>query len=179
MVNQSAPIAHDGQESSELLQIVPFQSSLRAHFYRLNAQWLEKHFHIEEIDRRMLGDPETYVLQPGGAIFFAQRGDQIIGTCALLHESTGTYELSKMSVDESFRGLGAGRRLLNAAIDEYHRRDGQVLFLESSSILTTALRMYEQAGFEMQSAVRAGSHYQRADVYMVYRPARSDSSARR
>jgi hypothetical protein len=44
------------------------------------------------------------------------------------------------------------------------------MFLESSSTLTTALRMYEQAGFVMQPAIRVGSHYQRADVYMIYAP---------
>lgn len=161
----------DRPGSPAALRVVPFQSSLRAHFYRLNAQWLERHFHIEDIDRRLLGDPETHILLPGGAIFFAILGEQVIGTCALLHESAGVYELSKMGVDESFRGRGAGRQLLNAAIAEFHRREGQVLFLESSSVLVTALRMYEQAGFVMQSSVRASSHYQRADVYMVYQPA--------
>ena len=96
-------------------------------------------------------------------------GGQAIGTCALLHESPGVYELSKMSVDESFQGLGAGRKLLDAAIAEFHRRGGRELFLESNSRLRTALRMYEQAGFELQPSTRAGSHYERADVYMVYR----------
>lgn len=167
-------MANDAMKPSAQLRLVPFQASLRAHFYRLNAQWLEKHFHIEDIDRRMLLDPETHVLQPGGSIFFALLGDQVIGTCALLKESAGVYELSKMGVDENFRGQGAGRRLLDAAIAEFHRREGQELFLESSSLLTTALRMYEQAGFVMQAAVRVGSHYQRADVYMIYcRPASS------
>lgn len=157
-----------------MLQIVPFEPSLRAHFHRLNAQWLERHFHIEEIDRVLLDDPQTHVLQPGGAIFFARLGEHIIGTCALLHESPGVYELSKMGVDENFRGQGAGRRLLDAAIAEFHRRGGQQLFLESSSLLVAALRMYEKAGFVMQPTIREGSHYQRADVYMIYRALVSD-----
>jgi GNAT superfamily N-acetyltransferase len=71
---------------------------------------------------------ETYILQLDGVIFFARLDEDIVGTCALLHESPGVYELSKMGVDENFRGLGAGRRLLDAAIAEFHRRDGQVLF---------------------------------------------------
>ncbi len=155
---------------TETVDIIPFESSLREHFYRLNAQWLEKHFRIEDLDRVMLGDPERYVLEPGGVIFFARHGDNIIGTCALMHESPGVYELSKMGVDESYRGLGAGRLLLDACIAEFHRLDGQTLFLESNSVLTTALRMYEKAGFVKQPAVRAGSHYERADVYYIYQP---------
>jgi hypothetical protein len=30
--------------------------------------------------------------------------------------------------------------------------------------------MYEQAGFVLQPTIRAGSHYARADVYMIYAP---------
>jgi len=150
------------------LQIVPFEPALREPFCRLNAQWLEPHFHIEDIDRFVLGEPETQVLQTGGAIFFARLGEHIIGTFALRHESPGVYELTKMGVDESFRGQGAGQRLLDAAIAEFQRRDGQLLFLESGSTPTTALRRYGKAGFVMQPAIRAGSHYQCADVYMIY-----------
>jgi len=152
------------------VEIVPFEPALREHFRRLNAQWLEKHFALEPIDRDMLENPERVVLEPGGAIFFARLAGEVIGTCALLHESPGVYELSKMGVDEAFLGVGAGRSLLDAAIAEFHRRRGKTLFLESSSKLRTALRMYEQAGFAMQPTIRPGSHYARADVYMVYAP---------
>lgn len=150
------------------VEIVPYAPELREHFYRLNAQWLEKYFRIEDIDRAVLGDPEHYILQPGGAIFFARLGEDIIGTCALLQESPGVFELTKMGVDETFRGLGAGKRLLDACIAEFHRRKGRTLFLESNSRLNTALRMYEKASFVLQPTTRAGSHYERADVYMIY-----------
>ncbi|WP_329741270.1 bifunctional helix-turn-helix transcriptional regulator/GNAT family N-acetyltransferase [Dyella sp. A6] len=158
---------------AEPLQIVPYAAQWREHFSRLNVQWLQRHFMVEDIDRKVLGDPEHYILQPGGAIFFARLGTEIIGTCALLHESPGVFELTKMGVDEGFRGLGAGRRLLDEAIAEFHRRGGVRLFLESNSMLRTALHMYEAAGFRMQSAPRPGSHYARADVYMIYEPAGS------
>jgi DNA-binding MarR family transcriptional regulator/predicted GNAT family N-acyltransferase len=150
------------------VEIVPYSPALREHFHRLNAQWLERHFRLEEIDRAVLADPERYILQPGGAIFFARMGEEVIGTCALLQESPGVYELTKMGVDETFRGMGAGRRLLEAAIAEFHRRQGTMLFLESNSSLRPALRMYEKAGFRLQANIRPGSHYERADVYMIY-----------
>ena len=152
------------------VEVVPFEPRLREHFYTLNAAWLKKHFVIEPIDEQVLRNPEQAVLESGGAIFFALLGDAVIGTCALLHEVSGVYELTKMGVDESFRGLGAGRQLLDVAIAEFHRRHGHTLFLESNSSLKPALRMYEQAGFVLQPAIRAGSHYARADVYMVYAP---------
>jgi len=163
---------------AEPLQIVSYAPELRDHFRRLNVQWLERYFVVEPIDHEVLGNPERYILEPGGAILFARLGPQIIGTCALLQESPGVFELTKMSVDEGFRGLGAGRRLLDEAIAEFHRRDGVELFLESNSALRTALHMYERAGFRMQPAPRRGSHYARADVYMIYeQPGTSPAAA--
>lgn len=150
------------------VEIVPFEPALAPHFFRLNAQWLEKYFRLEDIDREMLGDPQRYVIEPGGALLFAINGGEVIGTCALLQESPGVFELSKMCVDELFHGLGVGRKLLDAAVAEFHRREGRELFLESNSRLKTALNMYEKVGFVHQPQVRAGSHYERADVYMVY-----------
>lgn len=172
-----AMLAEHAALTSAALEVVSYEPALRAHFYRLNAQWLERHFRIEDIDREMLGDPERYVIAPGGAIFFARLAGEVIGTCALLQESPGVYELSKMGVDETFRGMGAGRCLLAAAIAEFHRRGGKELFLESNSRLKTALRMYEQVGFVLQPSTRPGSHYERADVYMVYQPNHKKRSA--
>jgi len=164
----AAILAEHSQIMATPVEVVPYSSELREHFYRLNAQWLERYFRIEDIDRVVLTDPERYILQPGGMIFFARLGEDIIGTCALLQESPGVYELTKMGVDETFRGMGAGKRLLDAAIAEFHRREGKTLFLESNSRLKPALHMYEKAGFRLQPSIRHGSHYERADVYMIY-----------
>ncbi|MEP6899702.1 MAG: helix-turn-helix domain-containing GNAT family N-acetyltransferase [Rhodanobacter sp.] len=171
-------LARHASLAGSQLRIVPFQPHLREHFHALNAVWLKKHFVLEPIDEQVLSHPETFVLKPGGAIFFAQLGELIVGTCALLHEAPGLYELSKMGVDESFRGLGAGRMLLDAAIAEFHRRRGTTLFLESNSQLKPALHMYQRAGFVLQPGVRAGSHYARSDVYMIYLPKASPTLKR-
>ena len=151
------------------VRIVPFAPELRAHFYRLNAEWLSRYYSIEPIDHAVLSEPERQVLAPGGAIFFALLDGEPVGTCALLQETPGVYELSKMAVTERCRGLGIGRKLLDAAIAEFRAHGGQRLFLESHSGLRPALRLYESAGFELQSGLKPGSHYQRSDVYMIYR----------
>jgi DNA-binding MarR family transcriptional regulator/GNAT superfamily N-acetyltransferase len=164
-----AILAQRAALSREAVRIVPYAPALAPHFQRLNEQWLERHFRVEDVDRALFADPEGRVLAPGGAILFAVYADEVIGTCALLHDGNGVYELSKMGVDENYRGLGAGRKLLDAAIAEYRARTGTELFLESNSRLTRALGMYQRAGFELQPAPRPGSHYERADVHMVYR----------
>ncbi|MET4675535.1 MULTISPECIES: bifunctional helix-turn-helix transcriptional regulator/GNAT family N-acetyltransferase [unclassified Luteibacter] len=155
--------------ASETVRIVPYEPALAPHFQRLNQQWLERHFRVEDVDRALFADPEGKVLARGGTILFALYASEVIGTCALLHHGGGVYELSKMGVDENYRGLGAGRKLLDAAIADYRARAGTELFLESNSRLARALGMYRRAGFELQPALRPGSHYERADVHMIYR----------
>ncbi|MCA1713868.1 MAG: GNAT family N-acetyltransferase, partial [Gammaproteobacteria bacterium] len=155
------------------LRVVPFSAPLREHFYRLNAEWLRKHFYIEEIDHRVLNDPEGEIIGPGGEILFALLGDAVVGTCALKREGAGVYELTKMAVDERHQGLGIGRHLMDAAIAEFERRRGSRLFLETNTKLSPAIRLYESAGFEHQARRKPDSHYDRADVYMIWRSPRA------
>lgn len=145
-----------------------FRAEWREHFHRINAEWLERDFAIEDIDRRVLSQPEKMIIEPGGAIVFALVDGEVIGTCALLKQAPGVYELTKMGVAAGWRGIGAGRLLLDAMIAEFHKRRGKTLFLESNSKLTPALTMYQSAGFVLQPGGRPGSHYRRSDVYMIY-----------
>jgi DNA-binding MarR family transcriptional regulator/GNAT superfamily N-acetyltransferase len=148
----------------------PFRREWREHFYRINAEWLERYFELEDIDKRVLSQPEKHIIEPGGAIVFALLDGEVIGTCALLKESAGVYELTKMAVETGWRGIGAGRLLLEAMIAQFHKRRGKTLFLESSAKLGPALKLYESAGFVHHPAPRPDSHYKRSDVYMIYEP---------
>ncbi|MCB1606813.1 MAG: GNAT family N-acetyltransferase [Xanthomonadales bacterium] len=157
------------QISAEAVTIVPFEPALREHFYRLNAEWLQRYFYIEEIDHRVLSHPEAEILEPGGAIFFARIGEAVVGTCALLQSGKGIMELSKMGVDPNYQGLGIGRALIEAAIAEFQGRGGDCLFLETNSKLAPAIGLYESVGFERQAQAKPDSHYVRSDVYMIWK----------
>ncbi len=84
-------------------------------FKRLNLEWLEKYFAVEPADVDVLSQPHLIVEQ-GGALLLAKCGPEIIGTCAVMHEGGGHFEISKTSVTASFQGHGIGRRLLSAAL---------------------------------------------------------------
>jgi len=163
-------VAHHARLRAAKPEVKPFRREWREHFYRINAEWLERYWTIEDIDKRVLTQPEKHILEPGGAIVFALIDGEVIGTCALLQESPGVFELTKMGVETGWRGIGAGRLLIDAMIAEFHKRRGKTLFLESNAKLKPALALYESAGFVHQPAPRPGSHYQRSDVYMIFEP---------
>ena len=147
-------------------RIIPFEPRYREDFKRLNEAWLRKYFRVEPIDAEVLSDPERHILAPGGRVFFARVGGEVAGTCALMPDGD-RFELTKMAVDERFQGLGLGRKLLEAAVAEFKRLGGRELFLESNRALVPAIRLYETSGFRHRPRP-AASHYERADVYMVY-----------
>lgn len=152
---------------NKVIEIIPFERRYAKDFKRLNLEWVEKYFRVEPVDEQVLSHPQP-IIKEGGAIFLARADREIIGTCALISEGHGLYELSKMSVTDGYRGLGVGRRLLTAAIDAFELIGSGTLFLETNSILTPAITLYESAGF-VHEAPPAKSPYARADVYMVYR----------
>lgn len=155
-------------------RIVDYDPQWRDDFARLNIDWLQRYFVVEAVDNEVLHDPETHILADGGQILFAvDSKDRAIGTVALKHEGEGVYELTKMAVEPGHQGAGIGRALMMAALATYRRLDGRELFLESSSKLTPALTLYESVGFVHKPAPRPGTHYRRADVYMVWEPDRA------
>ncbi|NUO77505.1 MAG: GNAT family N-acetyltransferase [Lysobacter sp.] len=159
------------ESAAPQIRIVDFAPQWRADFARLNLEWLERWFVVEPIDREVLGDPETHLIASGGRVLFAVDGDdRAVGTVALKHEGDGVYELTKMAVDSTQRGGGIGRLLMLGVLERFQALGGRELFLESSTKLTPALTLYESVGFRHYPAPRSGSHYARADVYMVWHP---------
>ena len=151
------------------LRIERWQVQWRDAFRDLNLEWLQQYFVVENVDHAVLSDPETHIIQPGGDILFVLRDEVPVATCALLRASDDEVELTKMAVTASCRGQGIGRRLLQAAINRFRELPARTLYLESSSRLEPALALYRSVGFELQSSPRPGSHYARADVYMIWR----------
>lgn len=152
-----------------MITVHDWRPEWRHHFERLNLDWLERYFSVEDIDRRVLGDPQRHILAPGGHVFFAADGERVIGTGALLHEGEGVYEVSKMAVEPAEQGRGVGRLLLQALIARYRSLGGTTLFLESNRKLAPAIHLYEAMGFRDRGR-KPDSHYARSDIYMVWEP---------
>jgi putative acetyltransferase len=141
-----------------------YQAQDASAFRRLNQRWIETLFKLEPPDLAVLDHPEENILAPGGGILIAEANCQVIGTCALLRESDGVYEVAKMAVDEHWRGCGIGRKILQFTITEARGMRAHTLRLETSSKLPNAIHLYESVGFRHVPAHE--TPYARADVFM-------------
>ncbi len=152
------------------IRVVPYQAKYATEFKRINAAWIDEYFEMEDADRRALDDPEGYILAKGGEIMFAvDENDQAVGTCALIRHSSELGELAKMGVDKTSQTQGAGKLLGEAVLELAVAKGMGCVFLETNAILTPAIALYKKLGFK-QVPFPKESDYQRADVYMEWRP---------
>jgi GNAT superfamily N-acetyltransferase len=151
-----------------LIRIVSYDSHYDDAFRELNYEWLEEFFDIEPYDRIVLGNPQKHIIDKGGKVFFALKGDEVVGTCALLKHADHKYELAKMGVAKSHQGEGIGRMLVEAAIEETKRLGATHLVLATSKLLTTANHLYERLRFRYVDMAEIGPiPYKRETIAML------------
>lgn len=147
------------------VRIVEFEERFSRDFATLNYEWIEEVYEVEDQDHAILDHPQSYVIKPGGQIFFAVVGEKAVGTVALIREDKDTVELAKMAVTPKFRGFQIGEKLMRACI-EYAQNTGlKKIVLESNTRQIPALRLYEKFGFKVVP-LDPNSPYQRANIRM-------------
>jgi GNAT superfamily N-acetyltransferase len=135
-------------------------------FRRLNEEWIVRYFALEPKDVEALDNPRR-ILDHGGRIYFAVRGSEPVGCCALISIGGREYEVAKMAVTPSCQGAGVGRGLLETVVAEARAAGAARLYLETNHALMPAIRLYESVGFRHLPPERVvPSQYARADVYM-------------
>ena len=151
---------------------IPFEQGLSRHFENINVEWITEMFELEEIDKRVLKDPEKYIIKTGGHIWFASIPDKgIVGTCALLKSEQDEFELTKMGILNSARGMKVGEALLAHIIKfALHTIEAKKLYLLTNKKCEAAIHLYEKYGFTHCSEImrRYGSHYGRCNVAMNF-----------
>lgn len=146
------------------IQIVDFNLFYAKAFYDLNHEWISKFFVMEDADEKSLGDPKGYIIDKGGHILIALFNGEPVGTCALLNEGDGVYELAKMAVAPKMQGMKIGKMLGEAAIDRAKRLGANMVYLVSNRRLETALNLYKRLGFV--EVPMPPSIYERANIKM-------------
>jgi|SRR5665647_3129707 len=146
------------------IEIIGFSDELAKYFTALNIAWLQKYFVVEPVDDKMLSDPKKMIIDRNGFIFFAKINGQVAGTFAIIKEENNIYELSKMAVDEKFRGMGIGNKMLEFFLDEVKRLKGGKAILYSNTKLEPAIHLYKKFGFK--EVALDHPEYERANIKM-------------
>ena len=150
---------------AEAVRLVTWRPELRADFERLNRDWIERWFAVEEEDRKVFEDPAGRIVAPGGQIFFVLDEAGVRGTCAVIRHDAETFELAKMAVEPSAQGRGYGDRLVDAAIAFAREAGAGRLVLVSNTRLEPALKLYRKHGFR-DVPLDPASGYSRADIQL-------------
>jgi len=154
------------QRQCEAVEIVEYRPACKRFFRDLNYEWLNKYFSVEAVDDEILKDPYAQIIKPGGFIFFARVGHDIVGTVALVRIDRHTLELAKMAVTERFQGRQIGRRLAEAAIAKAKEKKAKTVILHTSPKLVAAVGLYSRLGFASVPPDPAAAQYQRCTITM-------------
>lgn len=150
-----------------------FSDDLAEAFYRINAEWIQEMFALEDNDIALLSKPRDLILDRGGVVLFAETADLgVVGTCALMVSKDGWVELTKMGVLKSARGLKAGEFLLAKTLERAASLGMDRIYLLTNRKCAAAIHLYEKLGFVHDEEImrKFGARYQRCDVAMSYRP---------
>lgn len=153
------------QKQSDEVEVIDYSPEYRDKFRELNYEWLEKHFSVEEEDKKLLLHPEEEILNKGGIILFAKVNGEISGTVALINHGEKGYELAKMGVTEKHQSRQIGKKLAFALIARARKMKADKIFLETNKKLEKAMNLYKQLGFELVE-FNDISKYSRATIKM-------------
>lgn len=153
------------------MQFLDFTPSLAKDFERINREWIQEMFVLEPIDEQVIGDPQAFIIDRGGYIWFvADEKGLILGTCALMKKADGVFELTKMGVTAAARGKKVGEALLHHVLEKAPIIAFDTLFLLTNKRCEAAIHLYEKLGFRHDAEIMQtyGGAYSRCDVAMRF-----------
>jgi N-acetylglutamate synthase-like GNAT family acetyltransferase len=121
-------------------------------FIRLNEEWINKYFVLENVDKELAKNP-AIIIDNNGFIFSIVEKESVIGVCALFNEGNGVFQLARMAVSPSAQGKGYGTLLMETCLKKARTIKARRVYLASNTKLTSAIELYKKSGF---TAVNTG-----------------------
>lgn len=152
-----------------MIRIVTYEPRYEQDFIRLNKQWIESCFKLEQSDLDTFAHIDENIIDCGGQIFLAiDAGGQVVGCCALKpHPEADCHELAKMAVSPEAQGKCIGRKLGETLIDYARSHGVKRIFLEGNTRLEASIALYRKLGFK--EIPLKGYAYERCDILMELR----------
>ena len=98
---------------------------------------------------------ESYMSIQQSHLWVAELNGRVVGMVGLIHEKNfeqGVYELKRMYVVPSCRGMGIAKNLINELISHAKTNRIKLVFLKTTSTLVPAIQLYMKNGFTFSSA---------------------------
>jgi ribosomal protein S18 acetylase RimI-like enzyme len=137
--------------------------------FREYAKSLQVDLCFQHFETELLNLPGEYA-QPRGCLLLATIAGSIAGCCAMRPLDTVDYanasEMKRLYVRPQFRGLGLGRRLAEAILDQARQSGFACVLLDTLNDMEAARALYDELGFEEIPPYYfnpiAGAHYLKA-----------------
>ena len=125
-----------------------------------DVRWCFEHYFAELGERFEAGfDPALSIsaqapelTPPSGLVLVAHLREEPVGCGALKFHKNAPGEIKRMWVAPQARGLGLGRRLLEALEHEAREAGASVLHLETNRTLIEAIQLYRNCGYQQVEA---------------------------
>jgi GNAT superfamily N-acetyltransferase len=90
-----------------------------------------------------------FVLSGAGRLWIAEEAGRVVGSIAIVDAGPREGQLRWFLLVPEARGIGLGKRLLDAALDYCRERSMSRVFLWTFADLDAALHLYQKAGFKV------------------------------
>ena len=117
------------------------------------ANMLDFDLDFQNFDEELANLPGDYV-RPKGCLLLAIYKGQSVGCVGLRKLSEGVCEMKRLYVKEKFRGLGFGRALAEAVIEEARKIGYNYMRLDTVPSMDVARALYASVGFKQTSPYR-------------------------
>lgn len=132
------------------MTIVPYESSYKEAFIRLNTECLTRFYWIEDFDQYSMDHIEDLIRKGAMAYFALDDFGEVLATCMAMPLSTNNnsvWEICKLAARNQYTGAGAGSAVLQAAINYAEKCGAKKEVLISCKNLKPAIHLYRKFGF--------------------------------
>jgi len=118
-------------------------AEIRERYPAFDVNELTTEHDYDDIRKKFPGDH----IPPHGCILIALSGDEVCGCVALGKLSEDICEMRTLFVRPAFRGMGIGKKLVEAILNEARKFGYRSMRLDTLAFMVGALSLYHSLGF--------------------------------